>query len=132
VATNDGRWNWNNVQQAVVTCYHKFNSRWHMDTEGWYMWQSRTPNVANPGGAALIAAAFPNATYGPPNGAICPRAELTCYSYSWAFLNYIIELRPELRYDRARDAEAYDNPTQTAGAGRNSQVIFAADAIFHF
>jgi hypothetical protein len=44
----------------------------------------------------------------------------------------VIELRPDLRYDHARDAEAYDNPTQAAGAGRNSQVMFAADAIFHF
>jgi hypothetical protein len=38
----------------------------------------------------------------------------------------------KLRYEHARDAEAYDNPTQTAGAGGNSQVMSAADAIFHF
>jgi hypothetical protein len=30
------------------------------------------------------------------------------------------------------NADANDNPTQTAGAGRNPQVMFAADAIFHF
>lgn len=38
----------------------------------------------------------------------------------------------KLRYDHARDAEDYDNPTQTAGAGRHSPVMFAADALFIF
>ena len=37
---NDSNWRWNNVQHAVMTWYHKFDSQWHMDTEIWYMWQS--------------------------------------------------------------------------------------------
>jgi hypothetical protein len=43
-----------------------------------------------------------------------------------------IELRPELRLERALDADAYDNPTATLGAGKNNQLMLAADAIFHF
>jgi len=43
-----------------------------------------------------------------------------------------IELRPELRFEHALDVDAYDNPTATPGAGRNSQAMIAADAIFHF
>ena len=44
----------------------------------------------------------------------------------------VIELRPEIRFEHARDAEAYDNPTDTANGGRHSQAMIAADAIFHF
>jgi len=174
---NDGHWRWNNVQHAVVTWYHKFDSRWHIDTEAWYMWQSRTPNVNNPGGLALIGERYPYVRVGAPSGAICNPALVTCYSYEWAVVNYVnyqmgprdlltlrtdflndargqrtgfktryyefdlgythwlgdaIELRPELRYEHARDAEAYDNPSLTPAGGRHSQAMIAMDAIFHF
>jgi hypothetical protein len=56
---NDSDWRWNNVQHAVTSWYHKFNDRWHTDTEIWYMWEAHTPNVNNPAGEAAIAAAFP-------------------------------------------------------------------------
>ncbi|MDP9013659.1 MAG: porin [Pseudomonadota bacterium] len=174
---NDSRWRWNNVQHAVVTWYHKFNSAWHMDTEVWYMWQSHTPNINNPAGLAAIGRAYAYANVGAPNGAQCNPTVVYCYSYEWAVLNYLnyqigprdivtwrtdtlndargqrtgfktryyefgmgythwvgdtIELRPELRYEHARDVDAYDNPTATRGAGKNSQTMIAADAIFHF
>jgi hypothetical protein len=174
---NDSRWNWNNIQHAVLTWYHKFNSRWHMDSEAWYMWESHTPNVNDPAGLAIIAAQFPYVTYGAPGGAFCASGKVTCYSYEWALVNYlnyqfgprdmatwrtdymddargqrtgfktryyefdfsythwvgdVIEFRPELRFEHARDVDAYDNPTAVPGQGRNSQVMFAADAIFHF
>jgi hypothetical protein len=43
-----------------------------------------------------------------------------------------IELRPELRFEHARDTDAYDNPSATPGRGRNSRAMIAADAIFNF
>jgi hypothetical protein len=174
---NDSRWRWNNVQQAVVTWYHKFNSKWHTDTEFWYMWQSHTPNVDNPAGAAYISQAYSYLKIGAPGGAQCNAAVAFCYSYEWAAINYVnyqigprdmvtfrsdffndatgqrsgfktryaeldlsfthwvgdvIELRPEIRFEHARDAQAYDNPTAMPGQGRNSQAMVAADAIFHF
>lgn len=174
---NDSNWRWNNVQHAVVTWYHKFNSQWHIDTELWYMWQSHTPNVDNPAGLAYIGERYSHVNYGAPSGAICNPGVAFCYSYEWAAVNYInyqigprdivtwrtdylndargqrtgfktryaefdlgythwvgdaIELRPELRFDHALDADAYDNPTATLGAGRHSQFMVAADAIFHF
>jgi hypothetical protein len=181
---NDGNWRWNNIQHAVATWYHKFNSRWHMDSEVWYMWEAHTPNVANdtgPGGSdlgtAIISQQYGYLTYGAPSGAICKPAVVYCYSYEWAAVNYlnyqigprdlltwrtdylndargqrtgfktryyefdlgythwigdVIELRPELRYEHARDADAYDNPSATLGMGRHSQLMLAADAIFHF
>jgi hypothetical protein len=181
---NDGNWRYNNVQHAVMTWYHKFNSKWHMDTEVWYMWQAHTPNVNNdtgPDGADLgtqiIAERYSYITYGAPNGAICNPKVVYCYSYEWAAVNYInyqigprdivtfrtdylndargqrtgfktryyewdlgythwvgdaLELRPEIRFEHARDADAYDNPTATPGQGKHSQAMIAADAIFHF
>ena len=174
---NDSDWRWNNVQHAVVTWYHKFNSQWHIDTEFWYMWEAHTPNVNNPAGEAYIAQAYSYVNVGAPSGAQCNPAVAFCYSYEWAAVNYInyqigprdilvwrsdfmndargertgfktryyefdfsythwvgdtIELRPEVRFEHAMDADAYDNPTATLGAGRNSQAMIAADAIFHF
>ncbi len=174
---NDGNWRWNNVQHAVLTWYHKFNSRWHMDTEGWYMWQSHAPNIDNPAGVALIGQRYAGVRYGAPGGAICNPNLVSCYSYEWALVNYLnyqigprdiltwrtdylndargqrtgfktryteydlgythwvgdaIELRPELRFEHALDAAAYDNPTATPGGGRHSQAMAAMDAIFHF
>jgi hypothetical protein len=128
-------------------------------------------------GPAIIAARYPDVTFGAPSGAICKPSLVYCYSYAWAALNYInyqigprdmvtwrtdflndargqrtgfktryyefdlgythwmgdvVELRPELRFEHAMDAQAYDNPTALPGQGRNSQMMLAADAIFHF
>ncbi|HWJ35060.1 MAG TPA: outer membrane beta-barrel protein [Steroidobacteraceae bacterium] len=174
---NDSNWRWNNVQHAVITWYHKFNSKWHMDSELWYMWQSHTPNANNPAGLAAIAQAYSYVNVGAPSGAQCSPTVVYCYSYEWAVLNYLnyqigprdtvswrtdffndargqrtgfktryyefdlgythwvgdtIELRPEFRYEHARDVDAYDNPSAIPGAGKNSQAMIAADAIFHF
>jgi hypothetical protein len=43
-----------------------------------------------------------------------------------------IELRPEVRFERALDAEAYDNPTDTTNGGKKSPLMLAADMILHF
>lgn len=174
---NDSKWRWNNIQHAVTTWYHKFNARWHMDTEVWYMWQSHTPNVNNAAGLSAIGQAYNYINYGAPSGAQCDPAVAYCYSYEYAFVNHInytvgprdvlafrsdylndargqrtgfktryyefdlsythwvsdvIELRPELRFEHARDADAYDNPTALPGGGRHSQLMLAADAIVHF
>ncbi|MGO9947987.1 MAG: hypothetical protein ACLPWG_14180, partial [Steroidobacteraceae bacterium] len=44
----------------------------------------------------------------------------------------VIELRPEIRFEHARDAEAYDNPSATTYGGKHSQAMIAMDAIIHF
>jgi hypothetical protein len=174
---NDSKWRWDNVQHAVVTWYHKFDEHWHIDTELYYMWQSHTPNINNPQGAAFIAQAYSYVKFGAPGGAQCSPAVAFCYSYEWAALNYInyqfgprdtltwrtdflndavgqrtgfktrymeydlsythwvgdiIELRPELRFEHSREAQAYNNPTATPDGGKHSQVMIAADAIIHF
>jgi hypothetical protein len=175
---NDSHFRWNNIQHAVSTWYHKFNERWHMDTEVWYMWQSQVPNVNNAAGAQQLSQRFDYLTYGAPSGAQCPlAASVTCYAYAWAAVNYInyqispkdilswrsdflddargqrtgfktryyefdlgythwvgdvIELRPEIRFEHARDVDAYDNPTAVPGQGRHTQFMLAADVILHY
>jgi hypothetical protein len=86
---NDGNWRWNNVQHAVITWYHKIDEHWHTDTEVWYMWESHTPNVDNPEGAAFIGQRYSYVNVGAPNGAQCNPAVVFCYSYEWAAVNYI-------------------------------------------
>lgn len=174
---NDSNWRWNNVQHAVITWYHKIDSRWHTDTEVWYMWQAHTPNVNNPAGAAFLAERYSGLAIGAPSGAQCAPAVEFCYSYEWAAVNYlnyeidprnilvwrtdyfndataqrtgfktryieldfsythwvgdVLELRPEVRWEHSIEADAYDNPTATPGAGRHSQAMIAADAVMHF
>jgi hypothetical protein len=89
---NNQQFGWNNIQHAVTTWYHKFNDRWHMDSEVWYMWEKNTPNVLNPQGAADLAAMFPPPRYniGAPSGAQCSSPSMEkCTSHSFAMLNYL-------------------------------------------
>jgi hypothetical protein len=44
----------------------------------------------------------------------------------------VIELRPEIRFEHAQNAEIYDNPIATPYGGRQSQAMFAMHAIIHF
>jgi len=89
---NNGQFGWNNVQPAVVTWYHKFNDHWHMDTEVWYMWETHTPDVSNPQGAAALSSMFPAPEFhiGAPDGAQCNNPALVyCTSREWALVNYV-------------------------------------------
>jgi hypothetical protein len=89
---NDQKFGWNNLQQSVITWYHKINEHWHTDSEFWYMWEKDTPNVLNPQGSALISAQFPSPQFniGAPAGAQCASATpLYCTSHEWAILNYL-------------------------------------------
>jgi hypothetical protein len=89
---NNQKFGWNNIQHAVATWYHKLNDTWHTDTEAWYMWEKRTPDVLNPQGAAILAAMFPQPQYyiGAPDGAQCDNtAQVYCTSHEWAMVNYL-------------------------------------------
>lgn len=55
------------------------------------------------------------------------------FSLSWQhWIGKAITVRPELRYERSRDVDAYDNPSGNAGGGKFHQAQFAVDAVFHF
>jgi Putative beta-barrel porin-2, OmpL-like. bbp2 len=79
---NDGKYAYNNLQDYDFTWYHKFNSKWHMATEAWYMYEREVPNVAgnvlNPITPELGA-----------NGAFCKAGVLRCTAPEYAIVNYI-------------------------------------------
>jgi hypothetical protein len=75
---NSGKYAYNNVQFFVNTWYHKFNARWHMATETWYMYERQVPAVGGP------IPPQPNS-----NPAFCPSGEITCFAPEWAAVNYL-------------------------------------------
>jgi putative OmpL-like beta-barrel porin-2 len=79
---NDGKYAYNNLQDYDFTWYHKFNSKWHMATEAWYMYEREVPNVAgnvvNPITPELGA-----------NGAFCKAGTLRCTAPEYAIVNYV-------------------------------------------
>jgi hypothetical protein len=79
---NSGKYAYNNLQASYATWYHKFNDSWHMDTESWYMYQKKVPNVNNPAAAPLLITGA--------NGAVCDSpTELNCFAPEWAVVNYV-------------------------------------------
>jgi hypothetical protein len=79
---NDGKYAYNNLQEYDGTWYHRFNAKWHMGTEAWYMYQREVPNVAgnveNPITPEIGA-----------NGAHCAAGQLTCTAPEYAWVNYL-------------------------------------------
>jgi hypothetical protein len=75
---NSGKYAYNNVQLFVNTWYHKFNQRWHMATETWYMYQRQVPAAGGP------IPPEPNT-----NPAFCSPGQITCFAPEWAAVNYL-------------------------------------------
>ena len=79
---NSGKYSYNNLQDYDFTWYHKFNSKWHMATETWYMYERDVPNVAG-------NVANPVRTILGANGAFCAIGQLRCTAPEYAVVNYI-------------------------------------------
>ena len=79
---NDGKYAYNNLQDYDFTWYHKFNSKWHMATETWYMYERDVPNVA--GNVTKPVTLETGA-----NGAFCAPGELRCTAPEYAAVNYL-------------------------------------------
>ena len=75
---NDGRYAFNNLQQYDGTWYHKFNSKWHIATEAYLMYQRDVPSTADP---KLLEAGT--------TGANCLPGETRCLAPEWAIDNYV-------------------------------------------
>jgi len=104
---NDGKYAYNNLTAFYETWYHKINSSWHTDTEGWYQYMKDTPNMfayyesSDLTGAPQTASQpWPevNSAGGNLNyGAVCvdPRTVPAnqqpgrCYAPEWAITNYL-------------------------------------------
>ncbi len=79
---NNGKYAYNNLQDYDGTCHHRFNGKWHMATEAWYMYERQVPNVAG-------NVANPVSTELGANGAFCAANETTCNAPEYAVVNYL-------------------------------------------
>jgi hypothetical protein len=79
---DSGKYAYNNLQDYDGTWYHKFNAKWHMATEAWYMYERDVPNVAG-----NVANPIPTETGA--NGAFCKAGEVTCTAPEYAVVNYV-------------------------------------------
>ena len=82
---NKGNYAYNNVQSFYETWYHKINSRWHTDTEAWYMYERNVPNISN----NLAPGQTPVATEVGANGAHCSYGQQRCFAPEFAVVNYL-------------------------------------------
>ncbi len=78
---NSGKYAYNNMQMLAATWYHKFNNKWHMATEAYYMWERQVPNANNANAPATILGA---------NAAQCAPGNLTCRASVNSALNYLV------------------------------------------
>ena len=79
---NNGKYAYNNLQDYDGTWYHKFNAKWHMATEAWYMYERQVPNVAG-------NVANPITPETGTDGAFCHPGQLTCTAPEYAAVNYL-------------------------------------------
>jgi hypothetical protein len=81
---NANKYAYNNLAAYYITWYHKFNERWHTDTESWYQYERDTPNVNNTAGQKMLINGA--------NGAFCKQlSQVTCYAPEWSILNYVVD-----------------------------------------
>jgi len=127
---NNGRWGYNNLQQYVLTFYHRFNQRWHISWENLYMYQRNVPNLAQTGGS-YAGTPFASIQRNPPNQAQCGRAEvLNCTAAAFGsvfYLNYRINDNNNLSIR----GEYYDD-MQGQRTGTRSRYLNAAVGVQHF
>ncbi len=84
-SVNSGKYAYNNIQSYFETWYHKFNARWHTDTETWYMYERQVPNI----GGNLAPGQTAVRTETGANGAFCSYGKTTCFAPEVAITNYV-------------------------------------------
>ncbi|HEY6329814.1 MAG TPA: outer membrane beta-barrel protein, partial [Blastocatellia bacterium] len=159
-STNSGKYAYNNLQAYYATWYHKFDDKWHIATEYWYMWEKDVPSIFGPIPAEVNA-----------DGAYCASGELTCYAPEQAIVNYVerkltdhdeISIRNEFFDDEKgqrtgfkskytehmvswghfigttvilrpeiRFEHSYDMPAYDSGTKKN-QLMLAGDVVFRY
>ena len=81
---NDQKYAYNNLQPLVFVWYHKFDAKWHMATEAWYMWERDTPNANWDGVEGVQTPPVPGA-----NEAYCAPAKANCFAREYALVNFV-------------------------------------------
>jgi hypothetical protein len=151
---NNSDYNYNNVQMYVTTWGHRFSDNVHMLTEAYYMYGRNIPGYGEDFDPKVAGSSpFPGkaAEYGivnyfnvelDPKNMISFRNEFyndqkgqrtgypTKYtSHTLGMTHWVtqdLEIRPEIRYDRSYDVNAYD------GGRKDYQATAVVDAILHY
>jgi hypothetical protein len=79
---NSGKYAYNNLQDYDGTWYHRFNPKWHIATEAWYMYERDVPNVSSD-------AVNPVPTEIGADGAFCTGGVQRCTAPEYAVVNYL-------------------------------------------
>ncbi|MEO7030216.1 MAG: outer membrane beta-barrel protein [Acidobacteriaceae bacterium] len=79
---NDGKYAYNNLQDYDATWYHRFNAKWHIATEAWYMYERQVPNVAGNVANPILPEIG-------ANGAFCRAGQQSCTAPEYAVVNYV-------------------------------------------
>jgi hypothetical protein len=115
---NNGEYGYNNLQWYGFTAYHKFDDKWHVAYEAYYLHQNNVPNLNNPdvqtinaNGGTPFTAPGSGIKFNAPDEALCSSSTvLTCTAGAYgtvAYINYTpdplnnISLRPEFFWDKA-------------------------------
>ncbi|MDB5365876.1 MAG: hypothetical protein JWM77_1803 [Rhodospirillales bacterium] len=102
---NDAKYAYNNMNHWVVTWYHKFNAKWHMATEAFYMYERGVPSVNSTLPTILGT-----------NSAQCSPGKDRCFVSESAIVNYLnyqvgekdfLSFRNELVYDKRGQRTLY-------------------------
>ena len=111
---NNGNWGYNNIQWHGFTYYHKFNDKWHISYENYYLTENKVGNIQNAAYQNIVANggtpfASNNIPLNSTNGAYCGNPnKLDCNVKAAGVLAYInytpdslnnFSLRPEFYYD---------------------------------
>ena len=108
---NKGKYAYNNLQSYFETWYHVINSRWHTDTETWYMYQRDVPNI----NGNLAPGQTPITPEIGANGAHCSYGELRCFAPEVAVVNYLEHEFDTHRYLSIRNEFVDDIKGQRTG-----------------
>jgi hypothetical protein len=136
---NDGEFSFNNLQDYVGTWTHKFNDVVNTQTEAWFMYMKGVPNIGWAPEWAVVNYTFfrvsrnvfftiRNEYFDDASGQRTGVKDVYsehALGFSW-WPNSITTIRPEIRFDRAYQREAFDNQT------RKNQLSFNVDMIVHF
>lgn len=102
-AFNNAKWGFNNIQQYVGTLTYKFNDKWWISHESWYMYQTGCPGqTGGPGSAygAPVPVAAGDEPVGQNGGVGYTDAQIPVhpgYAGEWATLDYLMyRLGPNL------------------------------------
>lgn len=103
---NNGQYAYDNLQVYSLVWAHKFNEKWQMNAQTYYMWQKNVPNLNNPGADAPISGT---------RSAQCQANKLECKSNVIAAAHYLTYQFSQKDFLTLRNDFFKDNHGQRTG-----------------